>query len=133
VPVLDTSNVTLAFSAVFVIVAVGTLLTTVLNARAERRHARRVAAEERAFNLRRDLYADVVEYLQLLEMWMTRTHPMFTPSPDPPELPTDEAAARCLSARLIIFGSPDMKNASKSFMDGFAGQGARRCPRAVRR
>lgn len=86
--------------------AMTAMVVQFFTSRADRLHTRRLAAEERLFEARREVYVDLLYAIARNGVWVDRTHPLITfgetePAPQPPDL---EEGLR-LHARSAAFAS----------------------------
>jgi hypothetical protein len=107
-------------------VGVGTLLAAFFGGRADRRHARQLAQDERLFDSRVTLYEDALAQATRDMLAMDRTYPEVgsQPNDDPPPPVSDKEWTR-LVARIGALASDDVHTALKTFMEkrlGFAAQ-----------
>ena len=97
-----------AFAGVIVTgaVGVGAPFLNLLNGRADRRHERKLAQDERLFRGRSEVYVDLLTSAQEEMLRVERTFPILALSdgPEPPEPMSDEAVT-ALTARIAAFGS----------------------------
>jgi hypothetical protein len=93
------------------------LLVTLVNGRADRRHARRLARDERLFEKRSAVYEDLLTNAEREKAAMERTYPFFVEGGSPPKLPeplSDEEWWR-LRARVAAFGSEPVRAAVDAY------------------
>jgi hypothetical protein len=104
-----------AFAAV-VVTGFG-LLVTLVNGRADRRHTRQLAQDERLFAKRGEVYVDLLMYGTRTMLKAMHTWPDFEPVPasKPPETIFSPLEELRLEARIAAFASSEVKDAVKEF------------------
>lgn len=107
-----------AFAGVVATGAIGVfgLFVALVNGRADRRHARQLAQDERLFARRSEVYEELLALTRLTMLAIQRTYPFMTVGePEAPPDPPDDAEYSRLMARVAAFGSPTVLAALDDF------------------
>jgi hypothetical protein len=95
-------------------------VTNYLTGRAERRHARQLAQDERLFEKRAAAYEELLTQAHRDMLSMERNYPMLGPAPAaPPEI--DDLEWIALRSRILSYGSAEVLKRLDAYMEKVAG------------